>query len=494
MCIAGHTHTFLQESQWTFQVQVSPVNTANLSSIDLLSLKLLVAKHSEEIAQLGLLVNVTDHIRDIRNDLQSNGDKIDDLGDDTDNLEEVVMANVEAQSERIDAVQSFAEEVNRELQDMKVQIDNQAEEINELKRLNEEKDAQIAELFELVNSQTLQVLELTEEVGRVANLAESETNPETGLDSLLTNFTTETTELKEQMEAATASIESVKRNVQRQGKSLQTLQKSVEEANEEQLLREQGINQTIRAVNQTLAVRLADVMNNVSKLDMSVADLMSRVELQELIVRDVLNDTSSEDREEVENVVETMLPNTPPNQDLQQLRAMVERNEQAIELWNLALSMNVSGINDRINATVLSLNETWQREFAKINISSLLNATGFAPTDDVPVSAWTFVPFASAFVALIKFTTDVSKSNAWNTLSKNDSCSLQPQTIAGDLRCRYAQHTTSTPVRRNMNATTVTPWVPTDPVSTDTKLLWGTILKKNPTFYCSEIMQNRAKM
>ena len=125
--------------------------------MEVLDMKLMVAKQQEEIARLRLIANVSDQVKELQDDLDDHGDQIDDLNEDTDNLEELVTTRLDAQTRRIDTVQNYSQEINKELQQLKTLVSSQAADITELMKANAAQEQQIQNLMELLNAQAIQV-------------------------------------------------------------------------------------------------------------------------------------------------------------------------------------------------------------------------------------------------------------------------------------------------------------------------------------------------
>ena len=329
-------------------------------------MKMTYASQQEEIARLQVLANVTEQVNDLQGDLDEHGDRIDNLDEDTNDLESLVTTRLDAQMSRIDTVQKYSQQVNKEVQELRELVRNQAAEISEMKRLGQQKDQQIQNLMELMSAQTLSVQALsTETKNKLQDVVFTQTNQERRFNSLAQNSTEENLSIKQRIEELSFSLDNVKAAVTN---TTQSMEESLQEAIAEQIDREQEMNSDITMVRTNISENAQVIQNIYLELVTSLSLLRSRINRQERTMAKFINETR-EPAEEGNNVIETMPPTGPTLEDLEALRVRLSTHEGMVSSLNSSVRSQFNSIQERFNSRILNLNTTLRTELANVVLS-----------------------------------------------------------------------------------------------------------------------------
>ena len=328
-------------------------------------MKMSFASQQEEIAKLKLLVNVTEKVNDLEDDLDEHGDRIDNLHEETNGLESLVTTRLDAQTSRIDTVQNYSQQVNKEMQDLRILVQGQAAEISEMKRLNTIKDQQIQDLMSLMSAQTKQVQGLAAETNnKIEDIAFTQTSQEMRINSLAQNSTEEDAVIKQRIEEHSLRFDELKEGVDG---TIEDLEMSVQAAMTEQIQREEAINTDITIVKENITENTQYIQNIYLELMESLSMLRSRIEMQERTMVNFFNETK--EPEEKNNVIETMSPSGPTLEDLEELRMRLSTHEGLVSNLNSSVRNQLTLIQGRFNSLVMNMNASLRTELAEVVLS-----------------------------------------------------------------------------------------------------------------------------
>ena len=328
----------------------------------------MVAKQEEEIARLRLIANVSDQVNELQDDLDDHGDQIDDLNEDTDNLEELVTTRLDAQTRRIDTVQNYSQEINKELQQLKTLVSSQAADITDLKKANAAQEQQIQNLMELLNAQAIQVQTLTKDTNsQLDDIVLLQANQDTRITSLVLNSTEEDRLMKQRLTEITKNLEEIRYEVSSRVTRLET---ELQQAITDQMNREQLMSLDISAVRTNFTQNAEHVQNIYAELQQSLVRLVNRIEMQERTIINLINETRIESEDNDDNTIDTMPPTGPTLEDLETLRVRLSTQEVRVASLNSSVRSQLTEIEDRFNSRLVMLNSTIWTEMRR-NVTSL---------------------------------------------------------------------------------------------------------------------------
>ena len=343
--------------------------------MEVLDMKLMVAKQQEEIARLRMIANVSDQVNELQDDLDDHGDQIDDLNEDTDNLEELVTTRLDAQTRRIDTVQNYSQEINKELQQLKTLVSSQAADITELMKANAAQEQQIQNLMELLNAQAIQVQTLTKDTNsQLDDIVLLQANQDTRIASLVLNSTEEDRLMKQRLTEITKNLEEIRDEVSSRVTRLKT---ELQQVITDQMNREQLVNADISVFRTNFTQNAEHVQNIYAELQQSLVRLVNRIEMQERTIMNLINETRIESEDNDDNTIDTMPPTGPTLEDLETLRVRLSTQEVRVASLNSSVRNQLTEIEDRFNSRLVMLNSTIWTEIRR-------NVTSFSPQGNGP--------------------------------------------------------------------------------------------------------------
>ena len=344
--------------------------------LEVLGMKMTVAKQQEEIARLRLLANVSDQVNELQDNLDDHGDQIDYLNEDTDNLEELVTTRLDAQTRRIDTVQNYSQEVNKELQQLKTLVSNQAADLSELKQVNAAQEQQIQNLMGLLNALAIQVQTLTKDTNsQLDDIVSLQVDQDVRVTSLVLNSTEEDREMKQRLTEISTNLQEIRDEVNNRVIKLET---ELRQAIEDQMNREQMMVSDISVARTNFTQNAEYVQNIYADLQQSLLRLVNRIEMQERTMINLINETRIGLEEDRDNTIDTMPPTGPTLEDLETLRVRLSTQEVRIASLNSSVRNQLTEIEDRFNSRLVMLNSTIRTEIGRNAISS--NAQGNGQT------------------------------------------------------------------------------------------------------------------
>ena len=328
--------------------------------LEVLGMKMTVAKQEEEIARLRLLANVSDQVNVLQDNLDDHGDQIDDLNEDTDNLEELVVTRLDAQTRRIDTVQNYSQEVSKELQLLKTLVSNQAADISELKQVNAAQEQQIQNLMGLLNAQVIQVQTLTKDTNsQLDDIVSLQASQDLRVTSLVLNSTEEDRGMKQRLTEISTNLQEIRDEVSNRVTKLET---ELQQAIVDQMNRAQMVISDISAVRTNFTQNAEYVQNIYAELQQSLLRLVNRIEMQERTMINLINETRTGLEEATENAIDIMPPTGPTLEDLETLRVRLSTQEVRVASLNSSVRNQLTEIEDRFNSRLVMLNSTIRDE------------------------------------------------------------------------------------------------------------------------------------
>ena len=321
--------------------------------LDVLDVKMTVAKQQEEIARLRLLANVTDQVNELVDNLDDHGDQIEDLNEDAENLEQLVTTRLDAQMTRIDTVQSYSQEVNNELQELRALVSNQADEIAQMKMTNEAQEQKIQNLMVMLSQQVQQIQTLTQDTNRQLNeMAAVQANQDTRITSIVQNYTDEDRAIKERIDTIVMSINEIKDEVNNRVTSMEA---QFQQAIADQLTREQMIAADISVVTANFTQNAEYVQNTYAELTQSLYQLVNRIEMQERNLMSLMNNTGMDLEDNNDNAIDNMPPIGTNFGDLEALRMRVATQEMRVDSLNSSIRTELSQIEETFASSLMNL-------------------------------------------------------------------------------------------------------------------------------------------
>ena len=337
-------------------------------------MKLMVAKQQEEITRLRLAANVSDQVNELQDYLDDHGDQIDNLTKDTDNLEELVTTRLDAQTKRIDTVQNYSQEINKEVQQLKTLVSNQAADISELKRVNSAQEQQIQNLMQLLNAQVIQVQTLTKNTNsQLDDVVSIQASQDIRLTSLVLNSTEEDRAMKQRLTEITMNLQEIRDEV---SSSVTRLETERQQDITDQLGREQMMSASISMVRTNFTELTAYVQNIYTDLQQDLLQLSNRIKMQERTMINLINETRMELEENNDNTIDTMPSTGPTLEDLEALRVRLSTQEVRLASLNSSVRNQLTEMEDRFNSKLVMLNSTIWTEIRRNVPSSSPQANG----------------------------------------------------------------------------------------------------------------------